>query len=235
MVHLEKSIMRVIRTVIALQLKFFTKRCDKTRNCSKPFAEAYDPEDLSSHDVQGMVPYRKAFEAFVVMDRLMLGVAVASRLVADWDLIIGSDTANIVRKGQQDPERVLHRDIRPSNVMIRGFYSDPQNWDVVVLDFDLSWHRGALEKSVIYGSARLGYLAPEQIEDIPGVSTRHAAVDSFGLGMVLFFMLSGRDPVPEEHRHTDWADKLTRAAASKPCQQWVSTPTRFARLIRPQP
>ena len=194
---------------------------------------------LSSHDVQGMVPYRKAFEipAFVVMDWIDgpdLGVAVASRLVADWDLIlrIGSDTANIVRKGHLLPERVLHRDIRPSNVMIRGFYSDPQNWDVVVLDFDLSWHRGALEKSVIYGSARLGYLAPEQIEDIPGVSTRHAAVDSFGLGMVLFFMLSGRDPVPEEHRHTDWADKLTRAAASKPCQQWVSTPTRFARLIQ---
>ena len=75
---------------------------------------------LSSHDVQGMVPYRKAFEipAFVVMDWIDgpdLGVAVASRLVADWDLIlrIGSDTANIVRKGHLLPERVLHRDIRP--------------------------------------------------------------------------------------------------------------------------
>ena len=154
-----------------------------------------------------MVPYRKTFEipACVVMDWIdgpNLDDAISSKQIRDWDLVlrIGSDIANIVRHGHVLPERVLHRDIRPSNVMLRGFYSDPHEWDVVVLDFDLSWHRGALERSVVHGSTTFGYLAPEQIQDIQGVSTRHAAVDSFGIGMVLFFMMSGRDPVPDEHQ-----------------------------------
>lgn len=193
---------------------------------------------LSDHGVQGMVPYRKAFEipAFVVMDLIDgpdLGEAVASMQVSEWDLIlrIGSEVADIVRRGHLLPERVLHRDLRPSNVMLRGFYSDPEDWDVVVLDFDLSWHKGALEKSVTYGAALLGYLAPEQIENIRNVSTRHTAVDSFGLGMILFFMLGGRDPVPDQHLHADWKDTLFRIAGGRSCDEWQSIPTRFSRLI----
>ena len=193
---------------------------------------------LGDNGVTGMVPYRKAFEipAFVVMDWIdgpTLGDAVAAKQLEDWDLIlkIGSAVADIVRQGHTLPERVLHRDLRPSNIMLRGFYSDPEYWEVVVLDFDLSWHRGALEKSVTHGSALLGYLAPEQIQVFPGISTRHAAVDSFGLGMVLFFMLSGRDPVPDQHRHVDWNVTLSDAAQRFPCLQWVSIPRRFSRLV----
>lgn len=194
---------------------------------------------LSENNVQGMVPYRKAFEipAFVVMDWIDgpdLGDAVASMQVSGWDftLRIGSEIADIVRRGHLLPDRVLHRDIRPSNVMLRGFYTEPHDWDVVVLDFDLSWHKGALEKSVTPGGSLLGYLAPEQIEDISGVSTRHTAVDSFGLGMVLFFMLSGRDPLPDQHRHADWERTLLQLVKSNPCEQWESIPNRFARLIK---
>ena len=194
---------------------------------------------LSDHGVQGMVPYRKAFEipAFVVMDLIDgpdLGAAVASTQVSEWNLIlrIGSEIADIVRRGHLLPERVLHRDLRPSNVMLPGFYTDPYDWDVVVLDFDLSWHKGALEKSVTHGATLLGYLAPEQIEDIPDVSTRNTAVDSFGLGMILFFMLSGRNPVPDQHRHADWEEALFSMAKRHPCDQWKSVPTRFARLIQ---
>ena len=194
---------------------------------------------LGDNGVKGMVPYRKAFEipAFVVMDWIdgpTLGEAVAAKQVEDWDLIlrIGSAVADIVRQGHTLPERVLHRDIRPSNIMLRGFYSDPQHWEVVVLDFDLSWHRGALEKSVTHGSALLGYLAPEQIQSMRGISTRHATVDSFGLGMVLFFMLSGIDPVPDQHRHVDWDDTLLEAANRRPCLQWASAPKRFSRLVQ---
>ena len=195
-------------------------------------------EILGTSGVQGMVPYRKAFEipACVVMDWIdgpNLDNAVSSKQIQDWELIlrIGSDMADIVRRGHVLPERVLHRDIRPSNVMLRGFYSDPDDWDVVVLDFDLSWHRGALERSVIHGSAMLDYLAPEQIQNIPDVSTRHAAVDSFGMGMVLFFMMSGRAPLPDEHKHSDWKTTLIQAANRHPCSQWRSAPLRFARLV----
>ena len=194
---------------------------------------------LSDRGVQGMVPYRKAFEipAFVVMDLIDgpdLGQAVSSMQVSEWDTIlrIGTDIADIVRRGHLLPERVLHRDLRPSNVMLRGFYSRSQAWEVVVLDFDLSWHKGALERSVIHGATMLGYLAPEQIQIMPDVSTRHTAVDAFGLGMILYFMLSGRNPVPEQHQHTVWIETLQHEAANHPCMQWNSVPTRFARLIQ---
>ena len=194
-------------------------------------------EILSANDVEGMVPYRKAFEipAFVVMDWIDgpdLKEAVESSQVIEWEVIlrIGTEIADIVRRGHRLPERVLHRDIRPSNVMLRDFYTDQHDWEVVVLDFDLSWHKGALEHSVTHGAV-LGYLAPEQIQSIPSVSTRHTAVDSYGLGMVLYYMLSGTDPIPDQHRHTDWSDTLMAAASRHPYLPWISIPRRFARLI----
>ena len=193
---------------------------------------------LALSDVDGMVPYRKTFEipACVVMDWVdgpNLADAVSSKQIHDWESVlrIGSEIADIVRNGHVLPERVLHRDIRPSNVMLRGFNSEPHEWDVVVLDFDLSWHRGALERSVVYGSTTFGYLAPEQIQEMQGVSTRHATVDSFGLGMVLFFMISGRDPVPDEHKHVGWRNTLSEVTGVLPSIQWRSVPSRFARLI----
>ena len=193
---------------------------------------------LAHNHVDGMVPYRKTFEipACVVMDLVdgpNLADAVSSKQIHDWELVlrIGSAVADIVRRGHALPERVLHRDIRPSNVMLRGFYSNPHAWDVVVLDFDLSWHRGALDRSVVHGSTTFGYLAPEQIHEIQGVSTRHAAVDSFGMGMVLFFLVGGRDPVPDEHKHVDWHSKLKNFTESMPATEWRSVPSRVARLI----
>ena len=193
---------------------------------------------LQDNHIEGMVPYRKTYEipACVVMDWVDgpdLNEAVSSKQIDHWELVlrIGSDIADIVRRGHVLAERVLHRDIRPSNVMLRRFYSHPDDWDVVVLDFDLSWHRGALERSVVHGSTTFGYLAPEQIQDIEGVSTRHATVDSFGIGMVLYFMMSGRDPIPDQHKHSDWNDILTRVAKRLPSIQWRSVPSRYARLV----
>ena len=194
---------------------------------------------LSCHKVKGMVPYRSAFEipAVVVMDWVEgpnLEDAVMSGLVDSWDLIlrIAVDVSDIVRRGHALPQRVLHRDIRPTNIMLRDFYTAPDAWDVVVLDFDFSWHRGVLEQSIVPGStALLGYLAPEQIQPVRGVSTRHASVDSFGLGMVLYFMLSKENPVPDQHRHSDWLEILAQASGNNPYHEWVSLPRRFARLI----
>jgi serine/threonine protein kinase len=101
--------------------------------------------------------------------------------------------------------------------MLNDYYSATGEWQVVVLDFDLSWHRGSVERSVVHGSTLLGYLAPEQIQPIQGVSTRHAAVDSFGLGMLLFFLISGHNPLPDEHRHGNWIELVRSAAERKPC------------------
>ena len=86
-----------------------------------------------------------------------------------------------------------------------------------------------MEKSVVYG-ALTGYLAPEQIQATPGCSTRHAAIDSSGIGMTLYYLASGIDPVPEQHMHTDWTETVYDAAALRNAR-WMSLPRRYARLI----
>ena len=192
---------------------------------------------LMKRDVAGMVAYQEASEipAFVVMDWVdgpTLSEARESRQIDDWGSIlkIGRQMTDVIRHAHAIPERVLHRDIRPANIMLEGFYSRPDEWRVVVLDFDLSWHQGALEQSVIHG-ALAGYLAPEQIQATPGASTRHAAVDSFGVGMTLYFMIAGKDPLPAQHRHHNWEKTVHEAAWGRGSTSWTSLPYRYARLI----
>ena len=191
---------------------------------------------LRDRRVAGMVMYQEASEipAFVVMDWIdgpTLAEAVEANYLDDWDTIlrVACDMAGVIRRAHAIPERVLHRDIRPSNIMFDRFYSHRDDWDVVVLDFDLSWHMGALEKSVVHG-ALTGYLAPEQIQARPSCSTRHAGVDSFGVGMTLYYLASGTDPVPEQHMHVGWTETVYEVAARR-SSRWMSLPRRYARLI----
>ena len=192
---------------------------------------------LGSRGVQGMVAYQEASEipALVVMDWVdgpTLSQAREAGHIDDWDSIlkIAIEVTSVIRRAHGIPERVLHRDLRPSNIMFEGFYTQPEDWRVVVLDFDLSWHRDAHEKSVVWGTLT-GYLAPEQIKVTAGTSTRHAAVDSFGVGMTLYYLISGTDPMPAQHRHQDWKDVVTQAALGQDTTAWVSLPYRYARVV----
>lgn len=193
---------------------------------------------LEERGVQGMVRYRDASEipAFVVMDWIEgpnLASAKESRLLDDWQTILGVSLAliEIILQAHALPERVLHRDIRPSNVMLSNYYITPDDWEVLVLDFDLSWHRNVDEKSVVHGSSSLGYLAPEQLRRRRGESTRHAAVDVFGIGMTLAFLLRGQEPVANEQLFSDFSDNLLRAAQLVPGTALSSLPARFVRLV----
>ncbi len=193
---------------------------------------------LTDCSVDGIVGYREAYEipCFVVMDWIEgpnLDIAVKAKWVRDWYNIlkIARDLSRIIENAHHTPERVLHRDLRPPNIMLQGFHEDRNRWKVVVLDFDLSWHLGASEKSVVSGTST-GYLAPEQIQPVTGVSTRHSAVDSFGLGMTMFFLISQRDPYPAENMHARWETEVLSYALNLGAPpSWESIPTRFARLI----
>lgn len=193
---------------------------------------------LSQHNVQGMVPYHEASEipAFAVMDFIQgpnLREAVESCYCEDWSTIlrIAVDLTHIIRRAHLLPERVLHRDIRPANVMLEGYYADPNDYRVVVLDFDLSWHMGATEVSVTDPSAVSGFLAPEQVTRKPNTSTRNAAVDSFGLGMTLYYVRVKKEPKHLQHLHADWHDTLCQSILPYKCVHWHSLPMRYARLI----
>jgi len=193
---------------------------------------------LRESDLGGMVRYIAASEipAFVVMEWVEgpdLSVAREAGAFEDWASIleVAAQVCQIIRAAHGLPQRVLHRDLRPSNIMLRDYWTDPMVLDVVVLDFDLSWHRGAAEKSVVFTTAT-GYLAPEQQVARPRESTRSSAVDSFGFGMTLYHLLAGSDPSPNVHATEGWDKKVKDAAVSpKGGERWSSVSYRFARLI----
>ena len=191
---------------------------------------------LQERGIEGMATYLAASEipAFVVMDWIdgpNLAEAKRTKVIDNWHAVvdISSKLTRIIRSAHMLPERVLHRDIRPANVMLRDFWHDQETHDVVVLDFDLSWHKGAAEKSVLH-STSVGYLAPEQLRET-GSSTRSALVDSFGLGMTFLFLCGGDDPIPDQHRHESWVNDVRRACDQLPRPEWVSLPNRMSRLI----
>jgi len=193
---------------------------------------------LAKHGVEGMVPYHEAAEipAMVVMDFIdgpNLTDAVASRQIGDWSTIlrIASDLVNIILRGHRLPERVLHRDIRPSNVMLERFYYGEDDWEVLVLDFDLSWHRDAQDESIALPSAKFGYLAPEQLTRRPGISTRNASVDSFGIGMTLRHLATGLHPSPGEHQRSDWRTRLVEEVAGRRPARLSCLPRLFAHIV----
>lgn len=193
---------------------------------------------LQAERVDGMVAYEFASEipAFVTMEWIEgpnLSEAKEAHILADWDVVldVSARLIGIIRAAHALPSRVLHRDIRPANVMLKDYWVSNGEVSVVVLDFDLSWHRGAQEKSVVHTSA-VGYQAPEQLNEKNDGSTRSAAVDAFGLGMTIFYLCGGVDPIPEQHKHADWENVVLAAtAAIQSSAVWKSLPRRVARLI----
>lgn len=195
---------------------------------------------LSSRQVPGAVRLYDAFElpACIIMEfvdgvnlRDMYREGTKSGRL-DWPamLKIAVDLTTIIERAHGVPERVLHRDIRPPNIMIRDSKRSFKEWEVVVLDFDLSWHKHAQGKS-IFIKETTGYLAPEQLAGETSL-TRTSAVDSYGLGMTLLFLATGRDPRPNDSRTSDWPRSVLRQVQeARPCRTWTTLPARYARLI----
>ncbi|MCW5547904.1 MAG: hypothetical protein KIT44_02980 [Opitutaceae bacterium] len=75
-----------------------------------------------------------------------------------------------------------------------------------------------------------GYLAPE-LSGVSRFSSRNALVDSYGIGMTLFFIVSGRAPLFTESQHADWVEKLQKEIGREPSKEWHSLNQRWARLI----
>jgi len=159
--------------------------------------------------------------------------AKAASLLDGWDEVFAvcRDVAKIVRSGHLLPERVLHRDIRPANIMLRGLYTQSER-EVAVLDFDLSWHVGAIGNTIApHVMQAMGYLSPEQRSATGGITTRSATVDSFGLAMTLYHLLTGLHPGLGEHREPNWEGIIYSRLPTGGLGAWRSIRRRAARLI----
>jgi serine/threonine protein kinase len=194
---------------------------------------------LNNSDIEGMVKLLDASEipALIVMewvDGINLYDAVTKGKVNDSNrfLEVVLKLSEIVNRAHRLPERVLHRDIRPTNIMIKWKDDELDFSEIIVLDFDLAWYKSSIESKEIDFKISNGYLAPEQISNIKKVSTRSAAVDSFGLGMTMFFILNKDDPLPSQQKHDDWQKAIFRVSSNffRSCK-WKSAGKRIARLI----
>lgn len=133
---------------------------------------------------------------------------------------------------------VLHRDLRPSNVMVPYFYYDPsgdgdshRRYEVVVLNYDMSWHKDATGRTITTHSEAAGFYPPEQLEDINAISTRNSLVDSYGIGMTSYYCASREPPPPAGSKSIDWPDRLKRAFRRNTSLTWLSAPERLGRVI----
>lgn len=196
---------------------------------------------LTEAKVAGVVPIIDAYELppTVIMDYVegvTLDEAISSRPNLPWSikLAMGSSIAKVVLAGHTLPRTIMHRDLKPSNIMITNFeHTGLFNPTVVVLDFDMSWHKGSSEKDVVFESRDdFGYLAPEQTTMVRGVSAVSTRVDSYGLGMTLYFLFGGLHPRSNEGLSEQWLGLASRATARDYDEKWKSLPTRLARLIR---
>ncbi|WP_207063327.1 protein kinase [Motiliproteus sp. SC1-56] len=169
---------------------------------------------LKENNIGGMVGIKEAFEipSCIVMDfidGITLREGIDKRFL---DFNAAADilykTAKSINEAHSLKEQVLHRDLKPENIIISEYFTNPENPDVKVLDFDLSWHKGATEGPIIQDVLAKGFAAPEQLSDKAILKElRNTAVDTFGMGMVCYFALTGNTPIPNQHRFENFRNE----------------------------
>jgi serine/threonine protein kinase len=110
---------------------------------------------------------------------------------------------------------VLHRDLKPANVLLT-----PEG-EPLLTDFNISFGsklEGANPAHFFGGS--LAYMSPEQLDACnprhpAGPELLDARSDIFSLGVVLWELLTGRRPFPEERLGPDGTANLTRLAEER--------------------
>ena len=194
---------------------------------------------LQERNLSGVVRYRFSSEipAFVAMEYVdgagLYDVVKAKRLGRWRDkLKVLTAVSKIIKSAHALPERVLHRDIRPQNIILRGYDYASDDWEVCVLDFDLAFHKDANEVSMQMASGVNGFLAPEQTDSRGKASLRrNSRVDSYGFAMLCYFVISGETPRPDQCLQVGWHDAIWEHVSSQHCDEWVSLPYRIGEII----
>jgi nucleotide-binding universal stress UspA family protein len=179
-----------------------------------------DPLSIVSYETEQMILPRLSgshvpcfiaagdFDGPYLVMELIAGRSLKDRL-ADLPLPAGevADLGARIADALEDlhGQRVIHLDIKPSNLMIRNGAGD-----VVLLDFGLSRHLDLpdLPAEEFEGPIGTGvYISPEQV-----LGTRYdPRSDLFALGVLLYFFATGERPFGEPRTVGQWRRRLTVA------------------------
>ena len=194
---------------------------------------------LTKKQVSGMVPLVQAFEVpfSIVMEYvegLDLEKAIDGHRVGNLAsrLRIIRRVAEVVHAAHSIREQVLHRDLKPGNILLSGYSyedEDPVNF-VKVVDFDLCWHKYATAETIVHHKGSRGYAAPEMFDRRIG-STRRSSVDVYGLGMLLYFVLTGNHPTPGMTARPSFETELAKDIRQRYRLQWSSLGWHLARTV----
>ncbi|MEU4423516.1 serine/threonine-protein kinase [Actinoplanes sp. NPDC024001] len=195
-----------------------------TRAAHLAWREARLAARLSHPGIAAVHDYREAVRPdgsvapFVVME-LLSGETVAARLVdgpIPWGEAVSIGTAVAAALAAAHAAGVVHRDIKPGNVMLC-----PDG--VKLLDFGISAAAGEPDDDdtgATFGTP--AYAAPERLDGKPA----EPATDLYGLGVLLFEMVAGEPPYS-----VDTWEELAAAQATGPARLPETLPARLRDLI----
>jgi serine/threonine protein kinase len=104
---------------------------------------------------------------------------------------------------------VLHRDVKPANVLISG-EGHPK-----LADFNISFSKLDGATPAAYFGGSLAYMSPEQLEACDPAHDRQpdeldGRSDVYSLGVMLWEMLTGKRPFPEDTLPANWSGALAK-------------------------
>lgn len=123
---------------------------------------------------------------------------------------------------------VVHRDLKPQNVLLAAPYPEQPRPHVRVADFGIAKVEGAFGEGVTQVGAFVGtpeYAAPEQYKGLDATP----ATDLFAWGGLLFFMLTGQHPVRFSQRR-DLASSYRELLEATPLR-WLGPPHAAAKAV----
>ena len=120
---------------------------------------------------------------------------------------------------------VIHRDIKPQNVIYNQSADLQDKYKLFLVDFGAvqdTYHNSLTGGSTIVGT--YGYMAPEQFRGQAKLST-----DLYGLGTTLIFLLTHKHPseLPQRKLKIDWRSKVKQGQIDKHFEMWLN------RMIEP--
>lgn len=181
-------------------------------------AKLQHPNIAAVHDYREAVRPDGTVVPFVVME-LLAGESVAARLEREPIELpeaarIGAAVADALAAAHVNG--VVHRDIKPGNVMLT-----PNG--IKILDFGISATTGEPDDDdtgSTFGTP--AYVAPERLDGMPA----EPATDVYGLGVLLFEMVTGDPPYP-----VDTWEELAAARAEGPRELPADLPAAFRDIV----
>ena len=197
-------------------------------------------ELIAKNNIPGVVKIHKAFEVpnSIVMDYIegyTLREAIDDfRQIRNFGskLEVIKQVSETIFAAHSLQESVLHRDIKPENIILENYFSDSDDDDIriKIVDFDLAWHRGATERTVM-ATGSIGFVAPEQALENAKRDTRSKAVDVYSIGMLLYYLLLEENPPANYHFASNFREDIINKLKSKYRTEWRVLPVYIADTI----